>query len=610
MESISRVSSNMQVDDVVDRQIEHYIDRMKRSGFKPCEGLTQGYIESQRIFARVGLIVLALAEAVTQENSNDTASTSDNILRAVKTLKAYCALFGMRKVLGDVPEILQLQSSAKERNNLYAVSFDDCTSKSIAWCVASLIRIYTVSCMYDIDDTPNDSSTRAFIDFAKKVLVADYDIHSFNYGTYQRSSRPMYARKIPENDRRHPGTHGPMDKFVGSEAEARQHVARPAAIQAVVDLLGSTQDTLSELLTPGRYNSEQGVTITIASAYDSAPPASNTDSANSLAAHVSGLCSAVSRIQPDSTYTHKASQYEQNSIFYNIPRNVRGQCIYKYSSRAGGRSTWEIQHKITNQSYLEDVGCAALGHEALLRMSNVIRVYWQYASEATGREQHAQAHDRRRRTRHQHRGAAPTVHRTRRRGQPGQQHHTHDITRRPTARGRAHEQPAQHATHHIHGPADTRTGQRASVTVGHRVLRDPHATVIHRPEHDSTVLQQGDQHGAQHHGQHLARTTRVRRSTQRAHRGEQRIPAGRARASVDVPAQHDRELARSNRVQGHRSTPDDRQQHHRRRHATIASSIQEHRTIIPPATRTHRGARQLIYQYITSSIKLNNFIIL
>lgn len=374
MESISRVSSNMQVDDVVDRQIEHYIDRMKRSGFKPCEGLTQGYIESQRIFARVGLIVLALAEAVTQENSNDTASTSDNILRAVKTLKAYCALFGMRKVLGDVPEILQLQSSAKERNNLYAVSFDDCTSKSIAWCVASLIRIYTVSCMYDIDDTPNDSSTRAFIDFAKKVLVADYDIHSFNYGTYQRSSRPMYARKIPENDRRHPGTHGPMDKFVGSEAEARQHVARPAAIQAVVDLLGSTQDTLSELLTPGRYNSEQGVTITIASAYDSAPPASNTDSANSLAAHVSGLCSAVSRIQPDSTYTHKASQYEQNSIFYNIPRNVRGQCIYKYSSRAGGRSTWEIQHKITNQSYLEDVGCAALGHEALLRMSNVIRV--------------------------------------------------------------------------------------------------------------------------------------------------------------------------------------------------------------------------------------------
>lgn len=372
--SINKVSSNMRVDDIVDKQIEHYIDRMQRYGFKPCEGLTQGYIESQRIFARVGLIILAIAEAVTQENSKDAVSIDDNILRAVKTLKAYCRLYGMKSVLGDVPEIIQLQSSAKERNNLYAVSFDDCCTKSIAWCVASMIRIYVVAGMYDITDTPGDTSTQAYIDFAKKVLVADYDIHSFNYGAYQRQSKPLYGRKISDDDRLHAGTHGPMDKFVGgtqaSPAAARR---RPAMIQEVVDALKCTQDTLSELLTPGKYNGEHGVTISVASAYDAAgADTGNADSANSLIMHVSGLCTAVSRIQPDSTYTHKASQYEQNSIFYNIPRNVRGQCIYKYSSRAGGRSTWEIQHKITNQSYMEDVGCGAIGYEALRRMSNVI----------------------------------------------------------------------------------------------------------------------------------------------------------------------------------------------------------------------------------------------
>lgn len=359
-------ASNMQVDDAVDRQLEQYIERMLRYGFKPCEGLTQGYLESQRIFSRIGLVLLAIAEAITQEDYDDTASTDDNILRTIKTIRAYTQPYGLRRTLGDVPEVSDLASAAKERNCLYPVSFDDYSTKSIAWCVASLVRTFVVGGLYGVNISKEDdvvTTLGEYVEYAKAVHCADYDIHSFNYGSYARGSKPLYARRINNANRAAAGTIGPMDNFVGGAAANR--AARPDIVQRVVDQLACTQDTLSELVAPGKLSTDNGVSLLVVSAYDAVPDGSQ------VITHVSALCGAIARIQPDSTYNHKASPYEQNNIFFNAPRNIRGQCIYKYSRGRGSDRVSEVQHKVTNQSYLEDVACGAIGFATLMRRSNI-----------------------------------------------------------------------------------------------------------------------------------------------------------------------------------------------------------------------------------------------
>lgn len=353
MEEIQPPQPSFELEDAVDLQLEALERSINEKGFKPTEGLTQGYVESQRIFSRVAVTILSFVSAIQQENNGDTVSTEDNLMRVSKMLATFSQPWRAQSITGQVEEVERLVASSRVRNGLYSLAYEGHVGKSLVWCVASLVRVLFVADFYGMRTPPFDT-LQEFVDVGKAVLEEDFAALRFNYGKYERdSSRPRFSRPITDEDKAAAGVNGPMDAFVGVQNTRR----RPVTLQEYVDMVTTTQDTLSAIVPRGKYKNEN-VAVSVASAYDRVD--GEGEPLRPMAPHVLSLRSATAALTPASEYNHN-SPYERARLFFNTPRNVRGPSIFQAGHRVNGKYVSELVTRLTEASYTEDVAAATVG---------------------------------------------------------------------------------------------------------------------------------------------------------------------------------------------------------------------------------------------------------
>lgn len=353
------------LDDAVDVQLDTYSKSLSGKKFKPAEGLTQGYVESQRIFARVATVVLAFSGAIDLELSNNTLSTDDNLLKLNKALETWTRPWRARDLIDACPEIEQLDAGSRIKDGKYSYSYDGYVTKSLIWSVATTARTFFVANFYGVA-TPAISSMADFVALAKSVVAKDYAVMRFNYGKYAPGSQqPRFGHGIEKADRQNGGVHGPMDKFARPRSQQQRQQqeqlnARPAAVQRVVDVMHVTQDTLSVILPRGQFRDAYSA-LGIASTYTSPAAAALGD--GSLASVLHSLQVAAQNTALESRFNHN-TPYDNKALFFNAPRNMRGICLFQVKSA-------DNTDCVTEKSYTEDVASAAVGLAFLMQKSEM-----------------------------------------------------------------------------------------------------------------------------------------------------------------------------------------------------------------------------------------------
>lgn len=365
--SACALSYDYSVTDTVDIQLEHLEKVLKEKNFKPVEGLTQGYVDCQRVFSRVGIVILSFLLTIDGEFNKDVISTDDNLMRTRKILESYVQNFSASKCVKDM-YVDTLLEEGKIKNAHYSLSFET-PSKSVMWCIASFVRVLFVGSFYNVD-IPLVTSTKQFVSVAKQVFNTDFDYCKFNYGTYLRTNNFFNNQQCMFNRPINSQAHAQQTLLTFSPLFAQQKCAqstldgynsvtsvkRCQAMQSVVDTMQTTQDTYSTFLPAGKYKQS------IASAYDNI---STTDTLqNSYRAVIERLRSDVVKTVPATTPNH-SSQFESSKIFYNVPRNIRGPSIFNKAVFANGQRLSEIVVTKLPQSYTEDVAASVAGYSFL-----------------------------------------------------------------------------------------------------------------------------------------------------------------------------------------------------------------------------------------------------
>ncbi len=380
-------------EDVILKQLNSLRFSLIKYGTKPVEGLTQHYIDTQRVLVFISSIAYAINSVVGDMINNSKPSVDDVLMRMNKILKMLSDPRCTRNICGDSTYINMLVGCAKN-NKGKTTSYEGEFSKSCLWAFASTIRIFAAASalganfpigdlyLYDEEEAGiQEIALNAFGNFAFSVLELDYKCSEYNYGSYAtgfaNNGEPLYERPINNNEAiilNQPTTRNTIDRFF---APAQPRIRKPECYARIIATTRCTQDALSYFACDIRIGDnvlENDESVEIISSSDC--PISVLPNASTLTKQYAcsrnnkqGVLRALiarGECIPRSKAFNPAqvTRYTDEPVFFNVPRMVRGCSLFYNESQC------LLYHTLNNKSVFGDVIDSVVGLRCFMRRGN------------------------------------------------------------------------------------------------------------------------------------------------------------------------------------------------------------------------------------------------